>query len=173
MSVCIYVELAHVRLAVGKLDFFSVLQISVKRKESKMATTVNKLLLFLLLQQYLLLYNFVEPQQVFQQDPVPDPFELGDRYPNRDEFEECRPIKLQLERTSSRFSATITQNTNPELNFANADASLMTSRLKSRLDILADLYTDQFGGKLNVLLTYAEAGNPLVTTNDSLHYEGM
>ena len=173
MSVCIYVELAHVCLAVGKLDFFSVLQISVKRKESKMATTVNKLLLFLLLQQYLLLYNFVEPQQVFQQDPVPDPFELGDRYPNRDEFEECRPIKLQLERTSSRFSATITQNTNPELNFANADASLMTSRLKSRLDILADLYTDQFGGKLNVLLTYAEAGNPLVITNDSLHYEGI
>ena len=137
-----------------------------------MASTVIKLLLVLLLQQYLLLYDFVESQQVFQQDPVPDPFELDDRYPNRDEFEECRPIKLQLERTSSRFSATITQNTNPDLNFANADASLMTSRLKSRLDILANLYTQQFGGKLNVLLTYAEADNPLVTTNDSLHFEG-
>ena len=137
-----------------------------------MANTVIKLLLVLLLQQYLSLYDFVESQQMFQQDPVPDPFELDDRYPNRDEFEECRPIKLQLERTSSRFSATITQNTNPDLNFANADASLMTSRLKSRLDILADLYTEQFGGKLNVLLTYAEADNPLVTTNDSLHFEG-
>ncbi len=134
---------------------------------------INYLPLFLVLQQQFSLHYFVESQQVFQQDPVPDPFVLGNRYPNRDEFEECRPIKLQLERTSSRFSAAITQNTNPELNFANADASLMTSRLKSRLDILADLYTAEFGGKLNVLLTYAEAGNPLVTTNDSLHYEGI
>ena len=63
-----------------------------------MANTVIKLLLILLLQQYLSLYDFVESQQMFQQDPVPDPFELDDRYPNRDEFEECRPIKLQLER---------------------------------------------------------------------------
>ena len=127
----------------------------------------------LLLQQQFLLHDVVVSQQVFQQDPVPDPFVLGDRYPNRDEFEECRPIKLQLERTSSRFSATITQNTNPDLNFANTDASLMTSRLKSRLDILAGLYTGRFGRKLNVLLTYAEAGNSQVTTNDSLHYEGI
>ena len=133
---------------------------------------INHLSLVLLVHHFLL-HDFVESQQVFQQDPVPDPFELDDRYPNRDEFEECRPIKLQLERTSSRFSATITQNTNPDLNFANANASLMTSRLKSRLDILADLYTQQFGEKLNVLLTYAEADNPLVTINDSLHFEGV
>ena len=138
-----------------------------------MAIKINNLLLFLLL-QYFLLHDFVEAQQEFEfrQDSVPDPFKLGDRYPDRDEFDECRPIKLQLERTSTRFSATITQNTNSDLNFATADASLMTSRLKSRLDILADLYMQQFGEKLNVLLTYAEAGNPEVTTNDSLHYEG-
>ena len=116
--------------------------------------------------------NFVQPQQVFHQDPVPDPFVLGDRYPNRDEFDECRPIQLQLKRTSSKFSTTITQNTNPDINFASADASLMTSRLKSRLDILAALYKEQFGVKLNVLLTYAESDNPQVTTNDSLHFEG-
>ena len=136
---------------------------------------INNLLLILLL-QYFLLYDFAEAQQGFEfrQDSVPDPFTLGDddRYPNRDEFDECRPIKLQLERTSSRFSATITQNTNPDLEFATLDASLMTSRLKSRLDILASLYKQQFGGKLNVLLTYAEADNPQVTTNDSLHFEG-
>ena len=137
---------------------------------------ISRLFLLLLL-QYLLLDSFVESQQSsefeFRQDSVPDPFMLGDRYPNRDEFDECRPIKLQLERTSSRFTATITENTNRDLNFLNLDASLMTSRLKSRLDILADLYTDQFGGKLNVLLTYAEADNPQVTTNDSLHFEGI
>ena len=129
---------------------------------------------YLLLLQHLLLYDFAGAQQEFEfrQDSVPDPFRLGDRYPNRDEFEECRPIKLQLERTSSRFSATITQNTNSDLEFATADAALMTSRLKSRLDILASLYKQQFGGKLTVLLTYAEADNPQVTTNDSLHFEG-
>lgn len=131
-------------------------------------------LLLLILLQHFLLYDFAEAQQEFEfrQDSVPDPFTLGDRYPNRDEFEECRPIKLQLERTSSRFTATITQNTNPDLEFATADAALMTSRLKSRLDILASLYEEQFGGKLTVLLTYAEADNPQVTTNDSLHFEG-
>ena len=135
---------------------------------------INYLLLLILLQHYLL-YDFAGAQQdqfEFRQDSVPDPFTLGDRYPNRDEFEECRPIKLQLERTSSRFSATITQNTNSDLEFATADAALMTSRLKSRLDILASLYSQQFGGKLTVLLTYAEADNPQVTTNDSLHFEG-
>ena len=62
---------------------------------------INYLPLFLVLQQQFSLHYFVESQQVFQQDPVPDPFVLGNRYPNRDEFEECRPIKLQLERTSS------------------------------------------------------------------------
>ena len=133
-----------------------------------MAIRIRSLVLLLLLQYC----NFVQPQQVFQQDPVPDPFLLGDRYPNRDEFDECRPIQLQLKRTSSKFSATIAQNTNTDINFATADASLMTSRLKSRLDILADLYMEQFGGNLNVLLTYAESNNPQVTTNDSLHFEG-
>lgn len=133
-----------------------------------MAIRIRSLVLLLLLQYC----NFVQPQQVFQQDSVPDPFVLGDRYPNRDEFDECRPIQLQLKRTSSKFSATIAQNTNPDINFATADASLMTSRLKSRLDILAALYKEQFGVKLNVLLTYAESDNPQVTTNDSLHFEG-
>ena len=128
---------------------------------------IKNLLLLLLLQHF----NFVEPQLVFQQDHVPDPFVLGDRYPNRDEFDECRPIQLQLKQTSSKFSAAITQNTNPNLNFATADASLMTSRLKSRLDILTDLHLGTFGGNLNVLLSYADADNSQVTTNDSLHFE--
>ena len=130
---------------------------------------IRNLLLFLLLQHC----NFVKPQQVFQQDLVPDPFVLGDRYPNRTEFDECRPIQLQLKRTSSKFNATITQNANPDLNFATADASLMTPRQKLHLDILADLYHQKFGGKLNVLLSYADANNSQVTTNDSLHFEGL
>ena len=123
--------------------------------------------------QFSLFLSITNTQEVFQQDPIPNPFQEGDRYPNRDEFEECRPITVQLERTSARFAATIIQNNNDDIEFANDDASLMTSRLKSRLDILADLYKDEFDGKLNVLLTYVEAGHPDIATNDSLHYEGI
>ena len=111
--------------------------------------------------------------EVFQQEPVPDPFKLGDRYPDRDEAVEVRPIKLRLKRTSRRFSETIIRNTNNDLSYANDDARLMTSRLKSRLDILGELYEDEYRRqKLQVVLTYAEEGNPDVTDPNSLHYEG-
>ena len=112
--------------------------------------------------------------EVFQQEPVPDPFELGDRYPDRDEEVEVRPIKLRLQRTSRRFSETIIRNTNNDLSYANEDARFMTSRLKSRLDTLGELYEDEYRRqKLEVILTYAEEGNPDVTKPNSLHYEGQ
>ena len=112
--------------------------------------------------------------EVFQQEPVPDPFELGDRYPDRDEEVEVRPIKLRLQRTSRRFSETIIRNTNNDLSYANDDARFMTSRLKSRLDTLGELYEDEYRRqKLEVILTYAEEGNPDVTDPNSLHYEGQ
>lgn len=112
--------------------------------------------------------------EVFQQEPVPDPFELGDRYPDRDEEVEVRPIKLRLQRTSRRFSETIIRNTNNDLSYANDDARFMTSRLKSRLDTLGELYEDEYRRqKLEVILTYAEEGNPDVTNPNSLHYEGQ
>ena len=110
--------------------------------------------------------------QVFQQEPVPDPFTLGDRYPDRDEVVEVRPIKLRLRRTSQRFRDTIIRNTNNDLSYANDDARLMTSRLKSRLDTLGELYEDRYRRELQVLLTYAEEDNPSVTDPASLHYEG-
>lgn len=111
--------------------------------------------------------------QVFQQEPVPSPFRLGDRYPDRNETVECRPIKLRLKRTSRRFSETIIRNTNNDLSYEIDDARLMTSRLKSRLDTLGELYRREFRRrKLVVLLTYAEVGNPDVTDPASLHYEG-
>jgi len=110
-------------------------------------------------------------QQMFQQEPVPDPFRLGDRYPDRDEAVECRPIKLRLRRTSARFAETIVRNTNNDLDYDNDDARFMTSRLKSRLDILGELYRDRYRRKLRVLLTYAEEGHPGISS-DSLHFEG-
>lgn len=115
-----------------------------------------------------------EDLPVFQQEPLPDPFRLGDRYPNRDEVVEVRPIKLRLQRTSRRFSETIIRNTNNDLSYVNDDARLMTSRLKSRLDILGELYEDRYRReKLVVILTYAEEGNSAVSNPNSLHYEGI
>jgi len=110
---------------------------------------------------------------VFQQESVPNPFNLGDRYPDRDEVAEVRLIKLRLKRTSRRFSNTIIRNTNNDLSYVNDDARLMTSRLKSHLDRLGELYKRRYGGqKLVVILTYVEEGNSAVTNPNSLHYEG-
>jgi len=111
--------------------------------------------------------------QVFQQEPVPNPFKLGDRYPDRDEVAEVRPIKLRLKRTSRRFSNTIIRNTNNDLSYVNDNARLMISRLKSRLDRLGELYKRRYSEqKLVVILTYVEEDNPAVIDPNSLHYEG-
>lgn len=137
-------------------------------------TNLLQLLLLILSCEVLISMQQSNNLQVFQQEPVPNPFKLGDRYPNRDEDVEVRPIKLRLKRTSRRFSETIIRNTNNDLSYANDDARLMTSRLKSRLDTLGELYEDEYRGqKLQVLLTYAEENNPDVTDTTSLHYEGQ
>ena len=114
---------------------------------------------------------------VYQQEPVPDPFTQGTRYPNRDEDVECRPIKLRVRRNSVRFHATITQNSNSQIRFDTSDANLMTSRMKSRLDILASWYYSTYGTELRVLMSYIDgndpdAGDSSVRSN-SLHYEGQ
>ena len=48
----------------------------------------------------------------------------------------------------------------------------MTSRLKFRLDLLAEWYFNNYNATLKVLLAYAE---PTVVTDrsNSLHYEGI
>ena len=136
----------------------------------------NSFLLFaILVCELILVYSQTSPP-VYHQEPVPDPFTLGTRYPNRDEDVECRPIKLRVRRNSVRFHATITQNSNSRINFENSDASLMTSRMKSRLDILASWYYSTYGTQLRVLTSYIDGndpgtGDPSVRSN-SLHYEG-
>ena len=109
--------------------------------------------------------------QVFQQDTIPT-FTVGRRYPNLDEDEQCRPIKLRLIRHSVRFTATLVRNTNDDMTYANEDARFMTSRLKFRLDTLAEWYYNTYNARLTVLLSYAE---PTTVTDraNSLHYEGI
>lgn len=108
--------------------------------------------------------------QVFRQDPIPS-FTLGTRYPNLDEDSQCRPIKLRLIRNSLRFTATLVRNTNTDITYSSENARFMTSRLKFRLDLLAEWYLTTYSARLTVLLSYAE---PTTTTDrsNSLHYEG-
>ena len=119
----------------------------------------------------LTLYELVSAQ-VFQQDPITNFTTVGTQYPNLDEDEQCRPIKLRLIKHSTRFTATLVRNTNNEITYDNEDARFMTSRLRFRLDLLAEWYFNNYNATLKVLLAYAE---PTVVTDrsNSLHYEGI
>ena len=121
------------------------------------------------------LFQASSAARTFRTDSIPN-FNQGDRYPDRDEDDQCTPIKLRLPRDSQRFTASLVRNTNPLLNFLNEDARFMTSRLKARLDILAAWYNKAYGSRtvtvrLTVILAYAEPTS-VTDRTDSLHYEG-
>lgn len=128
----------------------------------------------LLVCEFLLAYSQTPP--VYHQEPVPDPFTQGTRYPNRDEDDECRPIKLRVRRNSVRFNATIIRNSNTQIQYETDDARMMTSRMKSRLDILASWYYSTYGTRLVVELSYIDGNDPGASDSSvrstSLHYEG-
>ena len=133
------------------------------------------LLFALLVCEFLLAYSQTSPP-VYHQEPVPNPFTQGTRYPNREEDDECRPIKLYVRRNSVRFNATIIRNGNTQIQYATDDARLMTSRMKSRLDILASWYYSTYGTRLVVELSYIDGNGPGASDSsvrsNSLHYEG-
>ena len=104
----------------------------------------------------------------YSQQPIPDPFQLGDRYPDREEVEVCRPIVDHIDRNSARFTNELVLNTNPSITFSNNDARLMTSRMQTRLDRLRQLYTRGF----TVLKAWTQYPDPEVADIASLHYEG-
>jgi len=117
------------------------------------------------------LFQISSSVQTFAQDPIPN-FRQGVRYPDLDEDDQCRPIKIRLSRNSQRFTATLVRNTNTRITYMSENARFMTSRLKARLDILAEWYFDTYRARLTVILAYAE---PTTVTDrmDSLHYEGI
>ena len=131
------------------------------------------LLVFVLLGEFL---SVCSQLPVYQQQPIPNPFTQGMMYPDRSEDEECRPIKLRLRRTSRRFTATMTRNTNPDISYENEDARFMTSRLKSRLDTLARWYRTTYRTQLRVILSYVDGNAPGYDSSirqNSLHFEGI
>lgn len=109
----------------------------------------------------------------FSKGPVPDVFAVGQSYPNRSEEEECRPIRLHIERDSRRFNSDLVYNPNPGIRFLHADAHYMSARLQVRVNQLAELYYAEFGVEIVVARAWVSFGgdddleDPL-----SLHYEG-
>ena len=104
----------------------------------------------------------------YSQQPIPNPFRLGNRYPNRPETDVCRPIFDHIVHNSDRFTNELVLNTNREIAFATDDARRMTSRMQTRLDRLRQLY----GGYFTVLKAWTEYPDPEVLDSTSLHYEG-
>ena len=104
--------------------------------------------------------------------PVPDVFQVDQSYPDRTEIEECRPIRLRIQRNSRRYHSDLVVNTNSDIDFANSDARRMTSRMQSRLDALAVLFYQEFSVSITVMKTWTEYGDEDVDDDQSLHFEG-
>lgn len=127
----------------------------------------------------LLLIPVANSQQDFSTGQVPS-FSVGVFYPGQSnnpiqaEVETCRAITDRIDRNSARFNAELVTNTNGGINFATSDSRIMSSRMQSRLDDLAQAYLSRFNRRMTVLKAWTpypdqELGNE----PESLHYEGM
>lgn len=104
----------------------------------------------------------------YSQQPIPIPFVLGDRYPDRSETDVCRPIFDHILRDSARFTDELVYNANQQVTFATDDSRRMTSRMQTRLDRLREIYDGEF----TVLKAWTEFPDSEVQNDLSLHYEG-
>ena len=104
----------------------------------------------------------------YSQQPIPIPFVLGDRYPDRPETDVCRPIFDHILRDSARFTDELVYNANQQVTFATDDSRRMTSRMQTRLDRLREIYDGEF----TVLKAWTEFPDSEVQNDLSLHYEG-
>ena len=117
-------------------------------------------------------------QQDFTGIQVPT-FSLGVFYPARStdpmeaEVATCRAITDRIDRNSARFNSELVLNTNPNINFRNRDSQLMTSRMQSSLDTLAQRYLSQTSRRMTILKAWSAYPDPELTNEpNSLHYEG-
>ena len=94
------------------------------------------------------------------------------RFPDDDEYTICSRIRDVIPRDSGRFRKILIRNTNDQADYANDDWRRMTSRAKSKLDILASLVHTKWAGrvKVKVLLAWTDQIDP--ADRVSLHYEG-
>lgn len=106
--------------------------------------------------------------------PVPSVFQVGTRYPDRNETEECRPIRLRVVRNSRLYRTQLVTNTNPQIIFHSADARVMTARVQARLNALAASYYQHYQARITVLRSWSEfsVNDTSIGDPNSLHYEG-
>ena len=112
-----------------------------------------------------------EDDFIFTNGPVPDEFNIGQRYPDRDEDVACQPIRLRANRGTTIFNKLVTFTGN-SIYFKNHDSRIMSSRLHKRLNTLSDLYYTEYNVKLYVLKAWTEYKDDEVSDR-SLHYEGL
>lgn len=111
-----------------------------------------------------------DDQYDYTKGPVPYAFTRGDHYPNRDEYSECRPIKLRIARNMQKFGELVTYSGN-KMHFYDDNSRIMSSRMHSRLTFLADDYYAFYFVKLYILKAWTSYPDYSVA-NTSLHYEG-
>ncbi len=73
---------------------------------------------------------------------VPNELLLNDRFPDKDEAEVCGTIRDVIQRDSGRFRRTLIRDTNDQIDYIDEDARRMTSRAKSKLDVLTSLVSN-------------------------------
>ena len=111
---------------------------------------------------------------------APDSFYRGQFYPTKNtndaqssEVKQCRSIRDVIKRNSARYRKVLVRNDNSNIDYGTSeDNKYMTSRAKSKLDVLASRVQNYWSG--SVQLKVAKAWTDVVDKNDmlSLHYEG-
>lgn len=94
------------------------------------------------------------------------------KYPDKDESAVCGRIRDTIPRNSGRFRKILIRNTNDLASYANDDCRRMTSRTKSKLDILASLVRSTWSGRVKVKVLLAWTDQNIPSDKTSLHYEG-
>ena len=112
-------------------------------------------------------------------ESIPSRFRKNDYYPRKgegnyrkSEVKSSGAIRDIIRRNSPRYRKVLVRNTNGDITFSNEDCRYMTSRAKSKLDILGSLVQSRIRGqRLQVLKAWTDKVDP----NDysSLHYEGL
>ena len=102
---------------------------------------------------------------------APNQLSLNGRFPDKDETEVCGTIRDVIQRDSGRFRRILIRNTNDQIEYINDDARRMTSRTKSKLDVLASLVNNEWGNKVRVIQAWTD--QTVASDPTSLHYEGM
>lgn len=93
--------------------------------------------------------------------------------PVRSEVLQCRSIRDVIRRNTARYRKVLIRNDNSMIDFGtNGDNRYMTSRAKSKLDVLASRVQSRWGRWMK--LRVEKAWTDVVDRNDmlSLHYEG-